>query len=162
MTDTTDRLGRAIVWSTMALFALAVAWGLGHKAGERARGAEHAAEVASLQTAVAAMSDRLAGFKEWATLAGTGSWYGHFEDGNATANGEAFDRTGLTAAVPWPVPMNMFYTVVRADTGQSVTVWANDRIPKKWGRIVDLSEAAAKELGMTTRGIAHVTITPEI
>lgn len=121
-----------------------------------------AQEIADNASTMSALSDRLIRLTEWATITGTASWYGHFEDGLTTANGETFDRTKVTIAVPWPLPMNRFYAVTRADTFKSVLAWANDRIPRQWGRIVDLSEAAARELGMIERGLAPVILGPEM
>ena len=156
-----DRLGLAISLLAMLLFVLAVAWAVGHRAGERERGSEHAAEIASLQTAVAAMSDRLAEFTEAYTTTGLASFYSHTFHGRPTASREIFDKDKLTAASRW-LPLKTWWTVTRLDTGKSVRVWLNDRGPYVGNRIIDLSEAAAKKLGMTDTGIVRVKIEPSI
>ena len=155
MTDRTDRLGRAIVWLTTALFVLAVAWAVGHRAGERARGAEHAAEIASWQTAVAAAIEHQPAPLYLDTVA---SWYGGDHQGRLTASGEPFDRYDLTAASPW-LALGTIVDVQRLDTGRIVRVRINDVGPAmRLGRGIDLSEAAAISLGMTEEGVVAVRI----
>ncbi|HEY8359447.1 MAG TPA: septal ring lytic transglycosylase RlpA family protein [Ramlibacter sp.] len=91
---------------------------------------------------------------------GEASWYGPRFHGRPTASGERFDREALTAAHR-SLP---FGTVVRVEnlrTGDSVDVRINDRGPHgKRSRIIDLSEAAGRLLGIGRRtGVAPVRIT---
>ncbi len=74
-----------------------------------------------------------------------------------TASGERFDKTAMTAAHR-TLPFGTRVKVTRADTGKSVVVRINDRGPFTKGRIIDLSEKAAKELRMTGRGTAPVKL----
>ena len=89
-----------------------------------------------------------------ASECGIASWYGY---GYKTANGEEFDVSAMTAAHK-TLP---FGTVVRVENlrnGRSVTVRINDRGPFIEGRIVDLSLAAALEIGLPGPGIAPVRV----
>lgn len=87
---------------------------------------------------------------------GVASWYGREYQGRKTASGEPFDRTDLTAAHPF-LPMQAKVLVIDLATGRSVTVRINDRGPGL-GRAIDLSEAAARNLGMREKGLARVEI----
>jgi rare lipoprotein A len=88
---------------------------------------------------------------------GQASYYGDEFDGEKTASGEPFDPDKLTAAHP-ELPLGSEVTVTNPDTGQSVEVEVNDRGPFVGSRDIDLSEAAAKELGITEEGVAEVEI----
>ena len=88
---------------------------------------------------------------------GIASWYGPGFHGRKTANGERFNQYELTAAHP----TYEFGTqlCVRSElTGQSVVVRVNDRGPFVKNRVIDLSKAAAEELGMLDRGVKSVEI----
>ena len=89
---------------------------------------------------------------------GTASWYGRQFHGRRTANGERFDMYALTAAHR-TLPFGSIVQVTDLENGRSVTVRINDRGPFKGGRIIDLSYAAAKKLGMIKRGVVPVRIT---
>lgn len=86
---------------------------------------------------------------------GIASWYGPGFHGKRTANGEIFDMYALTAAHK-TLPFNTLVKVVDLDTGRWVVVRINDRGPFVPGRIIDLSYAAAKELGIVEKGLARV------
>lgn len=88
---------------------------------------------------------------------GEASYYGDELEGEKTASGEPFDPDKLTAAHP-ELPLGSEVTVTNPDTGQSVEVEVNDRGPFVGDRDIDLSEAAAKELGITEEGVAEVEI----
>ena len=89
---------------------------------------------------------------------GIASWYGAQFHGRTTANGEVFDRNGLTGAHPTlPLPSNV--RVTNLQNGRSVVVRVNDRGPYKNGRIIDLSERAAELLGYRLAGTARVRVT---
>jgi rare lipoprotein A len=84
------------------------------------------------------------------------SWYGA-ESGNRTANGEHFDGTSLTAAMPSRKHLGERYRVTYR--GRSVIVRINDVGPASWtGRGIDLSRAAAKKIGMIDAGVAKVCV----
>jgi rare lipoprotein A len=87
--------------------------------------------------------------------AGIASWYGEPFHGRRTANGEVYDMDGMTAAhKTMPLPS---YAVVRnRRNGKQIVVRVNDRGPFKDGRVIDLSRAAARKLGIS--GIAHVEV----
>jgi rare lipoprotein A len=92
-------------------------------------------------------------------LVGYATWYGAALAGHTTASGEPFDPSKMTAAHR-SLPFGTWVDVTRVDTGQSVRVRITDRGP--FGheeRIIDLSRAAAKELGMLKTGVARVKVT---
>jgi rare lipoprotein A len=91
--------------------------------------------------------------------AGIASWYGGRRwHGKKTASGERFDENKLTAAhASLPIGSQVRVTVL--DTGASVLVTINDR-PGTRKRIIDLSRAAADHLGIVSRGLAKVHLTP--
>ena len=86
---------------------------------------------------------------------GYASYYGAEFAGRRTASGETFDPEGLTAAHR-DLPFGTKIRVTNLDNGRSVVVRVNDRGPYVAGRIVDLSSAAARELGMLRSGLARV------
>jgi rare lipoprotein A (peptidoglycan hydrolase) len=87
----------------------------------------------------------------------TASWYGPGFHGQATASGETFNQHALTAAHR-TLPLGTEAKVTNLETGQSVTVTINDRGPYVQGRQLDLSQAAAKQIGLTKKGVAKVKI----
>ncbi|MBB6250151.1 septal ring lytic transglycosylase RlpA family protein [Nitrospirillum iridis] len=88
---------------------------------------------------------------------GRASWYGREHAGHRTASGEAYDPEGLTAAHR-TLPLG---TVIEVSAhGQLVKVRVNDRGPFVKGRVLDLSAAAARVLGMDRTGTAMVRIRP--
>ncbi len=92
-------------------------------------------------------------------LQGLASWYGGADGlhGALTASGEPFDETALTAAHR-TLPFGTRVRVTFLKTGKSVTVRINDRGPFVAGRIIDLSRAAAAEIGMQSFGVGAVTL----
>lgn len=88
---------------------------------------------------------------------GRASYYGSKHDGNVTADGSSFDRTAFTAA-HLTLPFGTVVEVTNLANGRSVKVRISDRGPHVLGRIIDLSAAAARELGMLRRGLARVRI----
>jgi len=91
------------------------------------------------------------------TQVGTASWYGPGFHGQETASGETFDQHALTAAHR-TLPLGTEAKVTNLETGQSVHVTINDRGPYVQGRQLDLSQAAAKQIGLTKQGLAKVKI----
>lgn len=87
------------------------------------------------------------------------SWYGGAYGGKRTASGEAFDPRDLTAAHP-DLPFGTLVSVRRWTDGREVVVRINDRGPSDGRRGIDLSEAAARHLGLVADGTALVTLRP--
>ena len=85
------------------------------------------------------------------------SWYGERFHGRATASGEVFDRSALTAAHRY-LPFGTKVRVTNLHNGKSVVVTINDRGPYVEGRIIDLSSGAAAAIGLKDRGIGSVRL----
>ena len=101
-------------------------------------------------------SDKFDGATPVVVLAGQATYYSDSLAGNHTANGEIYDPARLTAASR-DLPFGSVVRVIRRDTGAHVVVRINDRGPfGNRKRILDLSRAAARELGMLGRGVAPV------
>lgn len=90
-------------------------------------------------------------------LLGKASWYGADFHGGPTASGAEYDMNSYTAAHR-TLPLGTVVEVTEEDTGRSVLVCINNRGPFKAGRVIDLSQAAAKDLGIKQRGIAPVNL----
>ena len=88
---------------------------------------------------------------------GYASWYGKAHQGRRTTSGETYDMNKFTAAHP-ALPMGTQLLVTNLKNGRSVTVRVNDRGPFVDGRIVDLSYAAAREVGAIGDGVVPVRI----
>jgi peptidoglycan lytic transglycosylase len=88
---------------------------------------------------------------------GYASWYGGALRGHLTANGERFNPSALTAAHR-TLPFGTCLHVENVDNGRSVDVRVNDRGPYVSGRIVDVSEAAARRLDMLHEGVGRVRL----
>jgi len=91
------------------------------------------------------------------TETGVASWYGPGFHGKYTANGEVYDQSDHTAAHR-TLQMPCVLRVTNLDNGQSTIVRVNDRGPYARSRILDVSRAAAQELGMIGRGTARIRI----
>jgi len=87
---------------------------------------------------------------------GMASWYGREFAGRRTANGERFDPSSYTAAHR-TLPFGTRVRVTSA-AGKSVVVRINDRGPFHGGRVIDLSQAAAAELGIVRAGSGRVQL----
>jgi rare lipoprotein A len=88
---------------------------------------------------------------------GEASWYGNIEQGRHTASGETFYRQRPSAAHK-TLPLPSYVEVTRLDTGTRILVRVNDRGPFARDRILDLSQEAAKELGIDRAGRAMVRV----
>ena len=88
---------------------------------------------------------------------GTASWYGKKFHGRNTSSGEKYDMHAMTAAHK-TLPLGTWVQVTNLANGRKVRVRINDRGPFVRGRIIDLSYAAAKKLGMVGPGTAPVEI----
>ncbi len=92
------------------------------------------------------------------TERGIASWYGSKFHGRDTASGEKYNMYAMTAAHK-NLPLPVYVQVTNLDNGQELIVKVNDRGPFIEGRIIDLSFAAARELGIYDTGTANVEIT---
>jgi rare lipoprotein A len=90
-------------------------------------------------------------------LVGAASFYGNKFQGRRTANGEKFDNQALTAAHK-TLPFGSKVRVTNVRNGLSVIVRINDRGPFTRGRIIDLSKAAARKVGLGHAGTAIVRL----
>jgi len=90
------------------------------------------------------------GFSETGQL----SWYGEKFHGRKTSNGEIYDMYKVSAAHKI-LPMGTYVRVTNLENGKEITVRINDRGPFVKGRILDLSYAAAQQLGMVKAGVVR-------
>lgn len=88
---------------------------------------------------------------------GYASWYGDELRGHRTADGDAFDPDGITAASR-DLPMGSFAEVTSLDSGKTILVEITDRGPTRPDRLIDLSHGAAKLLGVDGASIAPVRV----
>ncbi len=89
---------------------------------------------------------------------GTASWYGPGFHGKRTASGRHFDATAMSAAHPW-LPLGTWVRVSLVGSQRFVDVVITDRTGKTT-RVIDLSPAAARKLGILSRGTAQVAVEP--
>jgi rare lipoprotein A len=90
-------------------------------------------------------------------MRGVASWYGEEFAGRTTANGEIFDPSQLTAAHR-TLPFGTVLDIRNPKTSQTVRVRVNDRGPYIGNRVIDLSYAAAREIGLVEPGVGEVEI----
>ena len=88
---------------------------------------------------------------------GVASWYGEDFHGRTTASGEFYDMHELTAAHR-TLPLGTVVRIVNVVNGNHVTIRINDRGPYVHGRILDVSYAAAKGLGMVQDGVSAIQL----
>lgn len=88
---------------------------------------------------------------------GVASWYGDQFHMQPTANGETFDMNAISAAHT-TLPLPSIVEVTNLDNGRRIQVRVNDRGPFVAGRVIDLSHAAAQELGYDRQGLARVRV----
>ena len=93
------------------------------------------------------------GYKE----KGHASWYGEPFHGRKTASGEVYDMNRISAAHK-TLPLHTWVEVKNLDNNKVMTLRINDRGPFVKGRIIDLSRAAAQEIGMMNSGVARVSV----
>jgi len=91
------------------------------------------------------------------TETGVASWYGHPYHGRPAADGEIYDMEKMTAAHR-TLPFNTWVRVTNLDNGRTVDVRIIDRGPFVDGRVIDVSHAAAREIGLIGPGLANVRI----
>ena len=92
------------------------------------------------------------------TIKGKATYYANKFHGRRTANGEVFSNKKLTAA-HLKLPFGTIINVTNVDNGRSVEVRVNDRGPHSRFYIIDLSQAAAKKIGMFGKGVANIEMT---
>ena len=88
---------------------------------------------------------------------GQASWYGPGFYGNRTASGEVL-RPGAMTAAHRTLPFGTRVLVTNLNNGRSAVVRINDRGPFHGGRIIDLAQGAASQLGVTASGVADVRL----
>lgn len=88
---------------------------------------------------------------------GIASWYGPGFHGRLTANGERYNQNALTAAHK-TLPFGTRVRVTNLNNGRSVVVRINDRGPFIKGRIIDLSAASARAIGLYHQGVGNVRL----
>jgi len=88
---------------------------------------------------------------------GVASYYAASLHGRPTASGEPYDRAGFTAAHR-SLRLGTCLTVVNLENGRKARVRVNDRGPFAKERVLDLSEAAAEQLGLIGPGVARVRL----
>lgn len=126
----------------LALLAWAGASALAQEEPDLADFSEALATANATASAMAVESTPLARLES-----GIASWYGRQFHGRKTANGERFDMDALTAAHP-RLPFGSWVRVRNPANGRSVDVRINDRGPHIKRRVIDLSRAAARALGV--------------
>ena len=85
------------------------------------------------------------------------SWYGPGFHGRKTANGEVYDQNSFTAAHK-SLKFGTLLKITNLKNNKSVVIRINDRGPYIHGRDLDLSKAAAIELGMVKKGVAKIKV----
>ena len=93
------------------------------------------------------------------TVVGIASYYGHVHQGRRMANGQRFDESKLTAASR-TLPLGTRVKVTSLRNQKFVIVTITDRGPAAKTRVIDLSTAAARALGMISRGVDKVRVDP--
>jgi len=93
------------------------------------------------------------------TVVGIASYYGHVHQGRRMANGQRFDESKLTAASRM-LPLGTRVKVTSLRNQKSVIVTITDRGPAVKTRVIDLSTAAARALGMISSGVDKVRVEP--
>ncbi len=89
--------------------------------------------------------------------AGMASYYHDRFHGRKTASGARYNKNSLSAAHK-TLPLGTRVRVTDSRSGRSVVVRINDRGPYAKGRVIDLSRAAANEIGLVAKGVAPVRL----
>ncbi len=115
-----------------------------------------AAEISSPSTEETIVADRsLVDFVDMGTM--KASWYGPGFHGKKTANGEVYDQMSFTAAHK-SLKFGTLLKITNLKNNKSVIVRINDRGPYIHGRDLDLSKAAALELGFVKKGVTRIKV----
>ncbi|MFB8788197.1 MAG: septal ring lytic transglycosylase RlpA family protein [Potamolinea sp.] len=144
LADTTRNLGKDALQATNRLRRL-----IGNAAPLRA--------IAGTPPAARKVTQVVAGPVRVRISSGLASWYGPGFHGNRSASGEIYNQNAMTAAHR-SLPFGTYVQVTNMDNGRSVVVRINDRGPFIGGRVIDLSAAAARALGVTQTGVAPVRL----
>ncbi|MBV5272170.1 MAG: septal ring lytic transglycosylase RlpA family protein [Lamprocystis purpurea] len=112
---------------------------------------------ATLMTGLMTSTDTLAASRGGSTQSGKASYYHDRFHGRKTASGVAYNKHALSAAHK-TLPLGTQVRVTDARSGKSVVVQINDRGPYARGRVIDLSRAAAREIGLVNKGVANVKL----
>lgn len=88
---------------------------------------------------------------------GKASWYGGKFRGRQTASGERFNSQKMTAAHR-SLPLGSKVRVTNLDNRKSAVLKVNDRLPRRSGRVIDVSKGAAKKLDFTKDGVTDVQV----
>lgn len=91
------------------------------------------------------------------SMRGKASWYGRRFAGKDTASGDDFNPRHMTAAHP-SLPLGTRVRVTNLDNRKSAVLTVNDRLPRKSGRLIDVSRAAAKKLDFVDDGVTDVRV----
>lgn len=158
---------RSVTWvfwpcvlALASTLAFAMGWSVGVDNGRSWAAREIEPEIQANRDAMSALSDRLIYLEEWASFETLASHYGGRHNGRLTASGAVFNENELTAASPW-LPFGKRVRVTNIANGRSVIVRITDRGPHpRLGRGLDLSTAAAREIGLLRPGVAPVRIGP--
>jgi rare lipoprotein A len=86
---------------------------------------------------------------------GYATWYGNELAGERTASGAPFDPKGFTAAHR-TLPLGSYVEVTALETGRTILIQVNDRGPRQSNLLIDLSQGAARALGIAGRGAVRV------
>jgi len=141
-------IGIAVMWSTIAAIQ-----------GCSLSGAPGSSLHGNADDPVVTAPDRPTSRPDWSANAhiGGASWYGPGFNGKKTASGDIFDESKFTAAHR-TMPLGRKARVTHLGNGKSVEVLINDRGPYIDGRVIDLSRAAAKALGIMDEGVVKVQV----
>jgi len=150
------RTAQSRSWSVTKLSAGVLLMGLALSASARDVGETLQQQSASIQgkAGQSGTSGTPHKVRHWYQV-GVASWYGTHFQGRKTADGEKFDMNRMTCAHP-TLPMGTWLRVTNLKNRHSTFVRVNDRGPVVQGRIVDLSAAAARVLGLA--GIGKVRL----
>lgn len=144
---------RPLARNTVALAVAVACAAILPSTGVAAELADHVAATA-LTTASGRPAERAAPVGS-TPARGVASFYAHFLSGRRTASGERYDPDAMTAAHR-SLPMGTRLKVVNPKNDRSVVVTVNDRGPVPKNRMIDVSAAAAHELGMKASGVTRV------
>jgi rare lipoprotein A len=150
-----------LVLAFCVLAALTAGIYVGTEVGVKIGEASIAPQVSANRAELDELRGRLDRLTEALSHEGWASWYGDREAGRLTASMTIFDPEGMTAASK-SLPFGTTWRVTRLDTGASCVVVVTDDGPNVRGRILDLSYAAARSIGMVERGLVKVRVEPHV
>ena len=111
----------------------------------------------ALDSALSAIRDSSYTNSEYYTNTGMASYYANRFQGRKTSSGVPYDSAAFTAAHRW-LPFGTVVAVTNPANDKTILVRINDRGPHNRKRIIDLSQSAAKALGIYKKGVARVKI----